>query len=136
MFLSSATEQVLETGWSAGYGADDDAELVKVYLPKEHTLVLEQTTSATTSSKDTSKLELVVKLLAAVHLVSAIEATSLGAKVGLEPQQLFDICVGAAGTSFMYKDRIPQLLSGKWASTKTVNDVVAELVCLIQLHDV
>jgi len=127
LFLSSASEQVLVTGFSAGYGAEDDAGLVKVYLPEDHNLVLEQTSAATTSSKDISKLELVAQLMAAVHLVSAMEATALGAKVGLESKQLFDICVGAAGTSFMYKDRIPQLLSGKWTSKKTVDEVIADL---------
>ncbi|TVY51421.1 L-threonate dehydrogenase [Lachnellula cervina] len=127
LFLSSASEQVFVAGFSAGYGAKDDAELVKIFLPNDLNLVLEQTSLATTSSKDASKLDLVAKLMAAVHLVAAVEATTLGAKVGLQPQQLFDICVGAAGTSFMYKDRIPQLLSGKWTSKKTVDKVIAEL---------
>lgn len=128
LFLSSASEQVFVAGFSAGYGAKDDAELVKIFLPNDLNLVLEQTSLATTSSKDASKLDLVAKLMAAVHLVAAVEATTLGAKVGLQSQQLFDICVGAAGTSFMYKDRIPQLLSGKWTSKKTVDKVIAELV--------
>jgi len=132
LFLSSAAEQVFVAGFSAGYGAKDDAELVKLYLPTEQNLVLEQTSLATTSSKDVSKLEIIAKLMAAVHLVAAIEATTLGAKVGLQPQQLFDICVGAAGTSFMYKDRIPQLLNGKWTSKKTVDEVIAELKVSIE----
>jgi len=133
LFLSSAAEQVFVTGFSAGYGAKDDAEVVKIFLPTDQqNLVLEQTSLATTSSKDILKLELVAKLMAAVHLVAAIEATTLGAKVGLQPQQLFDICVGAAGTSFMYKDRIPQLLSGKWTSKKSVDEVIAELKVSIE----
>jgi 3-hydroxyisobutyrate dehydrogenase len=128
LFLSSTTEQVLATGVRAGFGFEDDAGLVRVYLPKEPDLVLKQAPCVTATSEDESKLKLVTTAMAAVHLVSAMEAMSLGATVGLDTKQLFEICVGAAGTSWMFKDRIPQLLSGKWASTKTIDETITELV--------
>jgi 3-hydroxyisobutyrate dehydrogenase len=65
-----------------------------------------------------------------VHLVSAMEAMSLGKTVGLEPYQLYEIIKGAAGSSWMFADRTPQLLSGKWTSKVTVNDVIDSIVSL------
>jgi len=127
--LSSATEQVLASGISAGLGATDDAQLVGVYLPKDPKLVLKFASASTTAEEDENKLKLVAQLMKGVHLAAAAEAMSLGVKVGLEPKQLYTIIAGAAGNSFMFKERTPQLLDGKWTSTKTVNDVIAELVC-------
>ena len=127
--MSSATEQVLASGISAGLGATDDAQLVGVYLPKDPKLVLKFASASTTAEEDENKLKLVAQLMKGVHLAAAAEAMSLGVKVGLEPKQLYTIIAGAAGSSFMFKERTPQLLDGKWTSTKTVNDVIAELVC-------
>ncbi|KAG9237633.1 NAD binding domain of 6-phosphogluconate dehydrogenase-domain-containing protein [Amylocarpus encephaloides] len=131
LFLSSTTEQVLATGVSAGFGLEDDAQLTKVYLPSTPTLVLDQATASPGTSGFTpeakSKLDLVRSTMEAVHLVSAMESMSLGKSVGLDTQQLFEIIKGAAGGSWMFADKIPQLLSGKWTSRKTVNGVIADL---------
>lgn len=127
LFLSSATEQVLASGVSAGLGPIDDAALVGVYLPKDPALVFKLASSTTTETEDEKKLKLVTQLMAGVHLVAAAEAMSFGMKVGLEPKQLYQIISKAAGTSAMVIDRTPQLLSGKWTSKRTVNDAIAEL---------
>jgi len=126
--LCSATEQVLASGVSAGLGAIDDAALVGVYLPEHPTLVLKLASASTTAEEDEKKLKIVVQIMAGVHLAAAAEAMSLGIKVGLEPKQLYEIIAGAAGNSFMFSNRTPQLLSGKWTSPKTVDDVIAEMV--------
>jgi 3-hydroxyisobutyrate dehydrogenase len=128
--LASATEQVLASGVSAGLGLIDDAALVGVYLPKDPTLVLKLAASSTTAAEDDKKLKLVSQVMAGVHLAAAAEAMSLGMKVGLEPNKLYEIISTAAGTSSMFVNRTPQLLSGKWTSKKTVDEVIAELVSL------
>jgi 3-hydroxyisobutyrate dehydrogenase len=128
LFLCSATEQVLASGVSAGLGAIDDAALVGVYLPRDPTLVLKLASTSTNAEEDEKKLKIVAQLMAGVHLAAAAEAMSLGTKVGLEPKQLYGIIAGAAGNSFIFSNRTPQLLSGKWTSTKTVDNVIAELV--------
>jgi len=99
-----------------------------VYLPRDHTLVLKQASVASNSAEAAAKLKLVTQIMAGVHLAAAAEAMSLGMKVGLEPTKLFEIIATAAGTSWMFVNRTPQLLNGKWTSSKSVNDVVAELV--------
>jgi 3-hydroxyisobutyrate dehydrogenase len=109
-------------------GAIDDAALVGVYLPRDPTLVLKLASTSTNAEEDEKKLKIVAQLMAGVHLAAAAEAMSLGTKVGLEPKQLYGIIAGAAGNSFIFSNRTPQLLSGKWTSTKTVDNVIAELV--------
>lgn len=99
-----------------------------MYLPRDHTLVLKQASVASNSAEAAAKLKLVTQIMAGVHLAAAAEAMSLGMKVGLEPTKLFEIIATAAGTSWMFVNRTPQLLNGKWTSSKSVNDVVAELV--------
>jgi 3-hydroxyisobutyrate dehydrogenase len=113
---------------SAGFGLEDDAQLPKVYLPKDPTLVLKQASSETIIAADDKKLRLVSQIMEGVHLAAAAEAMSLGAKVGLNLPQLYEIISTAAGASWMFVDRTPQLLSGKWTSKKTVNNVISELV--------
>ncbi|KAF4630731.1 hypothetical protein G7Y89_g7409 [Cudoniella acicularis] len=132
LFLSSTVEQVLASGVSSGYGPKDDSALWKIYLPQSPNLVLQLASSppSLTPSEEAAKLKLVEKVMAGVHLVSAVEAMSLGAKVGLDTRQLFEIIAGAAGNSWMFTERTPQLLSGKWEEGKggkTVDDVIAEL---------
>jgi 3-hydroxyisobutyrate dehydrogenase len=129
--LCSATEQVLASGVSAGLGAIDDSALVGVYLPKDPTLVLKLASASTTAEEDQKKLKIVTQLMAGVHIAAAAEAMSLGVKVGLEPNQLYGIIAGAAGNSFMFSNATPQLLSGKWTSTKTVDDIIALMVSLL-----
>jgi 3-hydroxyisobutyrate dehydrogenase len=70
--------------------------------------------------------------MAGVHLVASAEAMCLGAKVGLDMTQLFEIISTAAGTSWMFVDRVPKLLMGKWTSEKTVRQVVCELVSCVR----
>jgi 3-hydroxyisobutyrate dehydrogenase len=130
LFLASATEQVLAAGVSAGIGLEDDANLTKVYLPKRPDLVFEQASEAATTTADDPKLKLVAQAMAGVHLAAAAEAMTLGAKVGLDTTQLQEIIATAAGTSWMFVDRAPQMLSGEWQLKKTIEEVIRELVRL------
>lgn len=113
---------------SAGIGLEDDSNLTKVYLPKAHDLVFEQGSAAVTTAADDPKLKLVAQAMAGVHLAATAEAMALGAKVGLDMKQLQEIIATAAGSSWMFVDRSPQMLSGIWQSKKTVDDVITELV--------
>jgi 3-hydroxyisobutyrate dehydrogenase len=131
--MASATEQVLAAGVSTGIGLEDDSNLTKVYLPQNPDLVFQQGSAAVTTAADDPKLKLVAHAMAGVHLAAAAEAMMLGAKVGLDTAQLQEIITTAAGTSWMFADRAPQMLSGTWQSTKTVGDVISELVRIFPL---
>lgn len=128
--MASATEQVLAAGVRAAIGLEDDSNLIKVYLPKSPDLVFQQGSAAVTTTADDPKLKLVAQAMAAVHLAAAAEAMTLGAKVGLDTKQLQEIIATAAGTSWMFVDRAPQMVSGKWQTRRTVEHVINELVRL------
>jgi 3-hydroxyisobutyrate dehydrogenase len=115
---------------SAGIGLEDDSNLRKVYLPKSPDLVFEQGSGEVTTTADDPKLKLVAQAMAGVHLAAAAEAMALGAAVGLDTKQLQEIISTAAGSSKIFVDRVPQMLSGEWTSTRTIWEAVAELVCL------
>jgi len=52
-----------------------------------------------------STVKMVHQLLAGVHIVVAAEALALAAKAGLDVKQMYDIVNGAAGASWMFRDR-------------------------------
>ncbi|KAL9270427.1 L-threonate dehydrogenase-like protein [Drosera capensis] len=57
-----------------------------------------------------SKIKMVNQLLEGIHLVSAIEAISLGIQAGIHPMILYDIISNAAGSSRIFKKHIPSWL--------------------------
>jgi 3-hydroxyisobutyrate dehydrogenase len=136
LFLSSATEQVLASGVSNGLGLVDDAQLIQIYTPRDPALVLKLASSTTTLKEDDPKLKLVSQIMAGVHLAATAEAISLGAKVGLDTKKLYEIISTAAGTSWMFVNRAPQMLNGKWSTKKTIDNIIAELVGFLNLWTV
>lgn len=66
----------------------------------------------------------------AVNLAVAAEAMALGKKVGLNQQQLYDIIKGAAGGSWVFTHKVPELIAGEFKDGKSVSEVVNELVSL------
>ena len=57
-----------------------------------------------------SQVKMVHQLLAGVHIVVAAEALCLAAKAGLDVTQLYEIVNGAAGASWMFRDRSPRMM--------------------------
>lgn len=60
---------------------------------------------------DAAKAKLVNNLLAGINLVAGAEALALGMKMGLEPQQLFDIITASSGNSWVFEDRMARALA-------------------------
>jgi putative dehydrogenase len=58
-----------------------------------------------------SKMKFVANLLIAVHNMAAAEALVLGAKAGLDPQQVYDVISDSAATSRMFEVSAPIMLS-------------------------
>jgi 3-hydroxyisobutyrate dehydrogenase-like beta-hydroxyacid dehydrogenase len=59
-----------------------------------------------------SKMKFVANLLVAIHNVAAAEAMALGAKAGLDPQQLVEVAGSGAGGSRMFQMRAPMMAAG------------------------
>jgi L-threonate 2-dehydrogenase len=62
-----------------------------------------------------SSVKMVNQLLAGVHLAAACEAMALGARAGADPAALFEIISQSAGSSWMFKDRVPHILAREFA---------------------
>ncbi|CAD6254321.1 unnamed protein product [Miscanthus lutarioriparius] len=59
-----------------------------------------------------SKLRVVNDLLEGIHFVASIEAMYLGVRAGIHPSIIYDIISNAAGSSRIFVELVPKLLSG------------------------
>ncbi len=59
-----------------------------------------------------STVKMVNQLLAGVHIAVAAEALALGIRAGADPRTLYDVISASAGSSWMWQNRIPHILSG------------------------
>ncbi|KAI4653299.1 hypothetical protein J4E93_001061 [Alternaria ventricosa] len=110
--LCSAAEQVYFSALDRGWGANDDAGLVRLWTSDPVTSI----TTTLSSEEKEAKLQLVVNLLTGIHLVSAAEAISLAKHVGIPLPQFYELACDAAGGSAMFKDvgeKMVAVLEGK-----------------------
>ncbi|OJD34613.1 3-hydroxyisobutyrate dehydrogenase [Diplodia corticola] len=114
--LSSAAEQVYLLGLNQGLGPLDDAAMVRTYFPDPVSSVNQQTNGAASSSSNSEKLGLVLKLLRGVLLLAAAEAISFADHLKLDLHQFYDLASGAAGGSTVFRERgaeMIEFLTGK-----------------------
>lgn len=99
--MTSVAEQVYMTALGRGWGADDDASVLRLYT--EGVGKFDNQGGAVTgrASTDEEKLGLLVGLLEGIHLCSAAEAMAYAHHVGLDLDQVLELCVHAAGGSDM-----------------------------------
>ncbi|KAK1755905.1 3-hydroxyisobutyrate dehydrogenase [Echria macrotheca] len=104
--MTSTAEQVYFSGIGRGFGPDDDSSLVRLYTEGKgkvgpvHGL-------ATTEDE---KLGLVVDLLRGILLCSAAESLAFANRVGLDLEQVLDLCVNAAGGSRVLEKVGPEII--------------------------
>ncbi len=74
-----------------------------------------------------SAMKAVNQLLAGVHIAVACEAVAFGARLGLEPSQVYEVITGAAGNSWMFENRVPHILDGDYAPKSAVGILTKDL---------
>ena len=74
-----------------------------------------------------STIKMVNQLLAGVHIATAAEAMALGIRAGADPQTLFEVISGSAGSSWMWQNRMPHVLAGDDTPLSAVNIFVKDL---------
>ncbi|KAF1941525.1 oxidoreductase-like protein [Clathrospora elynae] len=110
--LCAIAEQVYFSALDRGWGANDDAGLVRLWSSEPVTSIQN---SLPAEDKE-AKLQLVVDLLTGIHLVSAAESISLAKHVGIPLPQLYELACDAAGGSAMFRDageKMITILEGK-----------------------
>ncbi|KAM5365889.1 hypothetical protein ACJZ2D_010803 [Fusarium nematophilum] len=93
--MTSAAEQAYFSGLGKGFGPDDDSGLIRLYTEGKGRV---GPVSGSASTEE-EKLELVAGLLKGIHLCAAVEALSFAHFVGLDLDQVFELCINAAGGS-------------------------------------
>ncbi|CAH0039380.1 unnamed protein product [Clonostachys solani] len=134
--MTSTAEQVYFSGLGRGYGPDDDASLIRLYTEGKGKVGPVQGTAST----DEEKLKLVIDLLRGIHLCSAAETIAFGQHVGLDLDQVFELCINAAGGSRILSAVGPSFLKafaegkaqGGWAAESgsgeaTLQSIASEL---------
>jgi L-threonate 2-dehydrogenase len=71
--------------------------------------------------------KMVNQLLAGVHIVAASEAMTFAAKQGLDLTKVYDVITASAGNSWMFENRMKQVLSGDYAPRSAVEIFVKDL---------
>ena len=74
-----------------------------------------------------STVKVVNQLLAGVHIAAAAEAMALGIRAGVSPQSLYEVITASAGNSWMFENRMPQVLSGDYTPLSAVDIFVKDL---------
>lgn len=76
--------------------------------------------------------KVVHQLAAGVHLAAAAELMALGGKAGCDPQTLFEIVTGAAGTSWMLENRGPRMMQEDPPCASSVDIFIKDLGLVLQ----
>uniref|UniRef100_L2FZS9 Ketose-bisphosphate aldolase class-ii-like protein n=1 Tax=Colletotrichum fructicola (strain Nara gc5) TaxID=1213859 RepID=L2FZS9_COLFN len=74
-----------------------------------------------------SSVKLINQLLAGVHIAAAAEAMALAARLGLDTRRVFDLLGNAAGWSWMFENRVPQMLDADWTPHSALAIFVKDL---------
>ncbi|KAL8139718.1 hypothetical protein V2J09_005739 [Rumex salicifolius] len=80
-----------------------------------------------------SKVKRVIEVLEAIHLVSSVEAISLGVQAGIHPWIIYDIISNAAGNSWIFKNEVKKWLKGDHMSPDTLDFIVENLGSVLDM---
>ncbi|KAK3938823.1 3-hydroxyisobutyrate dehydrogenase [Diplogelasinospora grovesii] len=105
--MTSTAEQVYFSGIVRGFGPDDDSSLIRLYTDGKSKTKPAQ---ALGEEEEKKALDLVINLLKGILLCSAAEAIAFAQAVGLDLDQVFDLCINAAGGSKMLQKHGPEMI--------------------------
>ena len=74
-----------------------------------------------------SIVKTVNQLLAGSHIVLAAEAMAFGTRAGVDPNVLYEVISNSAGSSWMFNNRVPHMLTGDFTPLSAVNIFVKDL---------
>lgn len=74
-----------------------------------------------------SSMKLINQLLVGVHIAAAGEAVAMAVKLGLDPEEVYDVITNSAGSSWAFRDRVPKMLSGDYSAKSAVSIFTKDL---------
>jgi 3-hydroxyisobutyrate dehydrogenase len=126
LLLANAAEQLYITGTFSGLAKEDDAALVKLYLPKSEPNLVGDLVNSAGQGKSGVTIETILDILKGFHLASTKECMVFASKAGMDIDLLIDIITKGAGASGMYDEAVPQMIkAGQWSlsAVKDVNEI-------------
>lgn len=105
--MTSAAEQVYFTAIGRGYAGDDDSSLIRLYTEGKDKVG----SVHGTAQSEAEKLALVVGLTKGILLASAAESLAFAHAVKLDLNQVFELCVNAAGGSKVLEKLGPAIIA-------------------------
>lgn len=104
--MTGTAEQVYLSSLARGYGADDDSSLVRLYTEGA------KDAAEPLSEEDKAKrLALVRGLLRGIYLCGTAESLAFAKRCQLDLDQVFDLCINAAGGSKVFEDVGPEIIN-------------------------
>ncbi|RYP49853.1 hypothetical protein DL768_004508 [Monosporascus sp. mg162] len=126
--MTSAAEQVYFSGLALGYGPDDDSGIIRMYTEGRDKV---GPANGQVESEE-AKLSLVVALLKGIHLCSAAEALAFAQKCQLDLDQVYDLCISAAGSSTMLRNFGPELMKVYRGESPVADEGLGDLAQQLQ----
>ncbi len=74
-----------------------------------------------------STVKMINQHLAGVHIAAACEAMALGVRAGADPDVLFEVISESAGSSWMFRNRVPHILARDFTPLSAVEIFVKDL---------
>jgi len=74
-----------------------------------------------------SKVKIINQLLAGVHIAAAAEAMALGLREGVAAEDLYEVITHSAGNSWMFENRMAQVVAGDYTPHSAVDIFVKDL---------
>ncbi|KAK9475591.1 NAD binding domain of 6-phosphogluconate dehydrogenase-domain-containing protein [Lipomyces japonicus] len=123
LVLENTAEQLYITGTHAGLTKEDDAGLVRLFIPKQQPdLIGNLTLSDVKVGKAGITIDTIIDLFSGVHLASTRECIAFAQHVGLDLRLLEDIVNKGAGASNIFETTVAQFLSTGDVSLKSVKE--------------
>ena len=125
--LLAVAEQLYMSAISAGWGAEDDCVLVRLYLPGCPGLVVEQAGNKSSGPASMISVDEIKDLMVGVHLAAMSEAMAFCERLGIDVDLMYDVVTNAAGASRVFEKYFRGIKEGGWG-LKGVEDIRDRLV--------
>lgn len=115
--MVAVAEQLFLSAIGAGWGAEDDCVVVRLYLPGRPRLVTERVGKASEGSLDptsTINVDDITDLMVGVHLAAMSEAMAFCETLGVDSALMYDIVSNAAGASNVFGKYFGRMRERGW----------------------
>jgi putative dehydrogenase len=80
---------------------------------------------------DGSAMKMVNQLLVGIHIVAAAEAMALAARLGLDPDQVYEVISASMASSQAFVNRVPRLIEGTFTPTISRLDIFVKDLTIV-----